>query len=161
MPGQSLQRRLLARLELGPRAPSHRLVHGAGIHAVGLGVGKAFPRFADTHVRAASGYDAHEASAPTVQLVRGVPAHADHMIRANRSVTGRVEATDAAVTVRLLETGTVQHADGDGYFVFRNLQPGSYTVVLETGGHRTRRRVVVPDGPAIVRVDVLEYPEGW
>jgi hypothetical protein len=100
-----------------------------------------------------AGYDP-DASAPQgVALARDVPAHADYVIRANRSLSGKVRA-GVTVTVRLLETGDVRRADPDGRFVFRNLKPGTYTVVADTAERRIRQSIVIPDGPAVVTIEL-------
>lgn len=104
------------------------------------------------------GYDATNVPDQTVRLTRDAPARADYVVRANRSLAGTVTplvgtATAAGtVTVRLVETGAEQHVDADGRFVFRNLKPGVYTVAVEIRGRRFTRVIVVPEGPAIVKV---------
>jgi hypothetical protein len=62
-----------------------------------------------------------------------------------KSVSGQ----DRAI-VRLVELGRTSQAADDGSFVFRNLKPGTHTLVALAGGREVRRRVEVPEGPALV-----------
>jgi protocatechuate 3,4-dioxygenase beta subunit len=55
---------------------------------------------------------------------------------------------------RLVETGAEQRTDADGRFVFRNLKPGVYHLTVAMPGRRLERVIVVPEGPAVVKVEL-------
>jgi hypothetical protein len=100
-----------------------------------------------------AGYTVNDEAERIVTLARGVPAHADYVLEANRSLAGVVTGRDARTgSVRLLETGAERRPDEDGRFIFRNLKPGEYTLTAEIDGRTIVRVVVIPDGPAIVNV---------
>jgi hypothetical protein len=100
------------------------------------------------------GYDAGTTREQTVRLARGEPAHADFVVPANRSLAGTVRSSAGPVMARLVETGAEQRTDTDGRFVFRNLKPGVYHLTVAMPGRRLERVIVVPEGPAVVKVEL-------
>jgi hypothetical protein len=104
-----------------------------------------------------AGYDVSRLSPQRVRLAAGAPARFTEVVRAHRSVRGRVKVNDPEhVLVRLVEPDRVTGLAADGSYVFRNLAPGRYTVAAEISGRTVSRQVVVPQGPGVVRDVDLE-----
>ncbi|MGZ6123496.1 MAG: MSCRAMM family protein, partial [Myxococcales bacterium] len=101
------------------------------------------------------GYDAADAAPRTVRLVQSEPAHLEWIVPAGRSIAGTVVITPRhAVPVWLVGTDRKIVARPDGAFVFRNLRPGIWTVAADLDGAEVHEVVRVPEGPAVVHVEL-------
>jgi hypothetical protein len=99
-----------------------------------------------------AGYDTSRLAPQRIRLAAGAPARFDEVVRAQRSVCGRVSVTDTErVLVRLVELDRTTELAADGSYVFRNLAPGRYTVVAEIAGRTVSRQVDVPESPGVLR----------
>jgi hypothetical protein len=80
-----------------------------------------------------------------------MPVQADYAVVANRSISGTVKAPRRGrAIVSIVELNRAAETDDDGRYVFRNMKPGSFTVVTEIDGGPISRHGEVPNGPATV-----------
>jgi hypothetical protein len=93
-----------------------------------------------------------------------VPAHSEFTLNAIRNVSGLVTRYDPVaqhlvavpgITVMLRELARECVADKNGIYLFRDLPPGTYSLVIVYQGKETKRMITVPEGPAFPRnVDI-------
>jgi cell division septation protein DedD len=93
---------------------------------------------------------------------------AGFVLQPYRTVSGRARLFDrekgqyvalAHAPVELQPLGRQSITDADGSYAFRDLPAGAYTVVTTQGGQQHTARVVVPEGPSLVKdVDVAVVP---
>jgi hypothetical protein len=103
------------------------------------------------------GYELSGLVAHSVRLTRGAASQFAYVVTANRSISGVVRSSHPSGTVVLLpELNRSVQSDDDGHYVFRNLKPGTYTVVAVIDGRVVRRQVEVPAGPASIQGVDLE-----
>jgi hypothetical protein len=103
------------------------------------------------------GYELSGLVAHSVRLTRGAASQFGYVVTANRSISGVVRSNYPSGTVVLLpELNRSVQSDDDGHYVFRNLKPGTYTVVAVIDGRVVRRQVEVPAGPASIQGVDLE-----
>jgi hypothetical protein len=85
------------------------------------------------------------------------PAQSAFTLQANHSISGRVSIYDrasrqeipvAGVAVILQEISRECTTDGNGVYLFRDLPPGAYSVVVVHQGEKTQKNVTLPDYPA-------------
>lgn len=101
------------------------------------------------------GYELAGLAPRPVRLDREAPAREEVVIRAFRSISGSLRAANpAGRRVWLRETSESRVVGPDGRYAFRNVAPGRYTLVAETGHGTVERAVEVPEGPAVVAVDL-------
>jgi hypothetical protein len=100
----------------------------------------------------AVGYDLSGLIAHSVRLTRGAASQCDYGVTANRSISGVVRSNSpSGIVVLLPELNRSVQSDDDGHYVFRNLKPGTYTIVAVVDGRVVRRQVEVPSGPASIQ----------
>jgi carboxypeptidase family protein len=93
-----------------------------------------------------------------------VPAQSEFTLKAIRNISGLVTIYDPTVqhlipvpgiVVLLRELGRECVADKNGTYLFRDLPPGVYSLVIVYQGKETKKMITVPDGPAFPRnVDI-------
>lgn len=103
-----------------------------------------------------AGYDAAGTQPVETHLAAEWPVRVDHVVTAQRSLSGIAPATQQAltVTIRREDTEVTRKTDRNGRFVFRNLKPGVYTLSVVIDGRTVERRVEMPPGPAVFAVDL-------
>jgi hypothetical protein len=72
----------------------------------------------------------------------------------NRSIAGTIHdprIASGTASIRIVELDRSAAIDSDGRYVFRGVQPGTYTIEAIVAGAAMRRTVEVPVGPAVVR----------
>jgi hypothetical protein len=95
-----------------------------------------------------------------VGLSAANPMRVDLLLPAHRAISGRVvgPGVDEGM-VKLLEAGLTAPIDSDGRFLFRGVRPGTYTLSATRGRKRFERKVVVPEGPALLKgIDLAAGP---
>ena len=106
------------------------------------------------------GYALQDLASQTVTVESGKPASTQFTVKALRSIAGQVLIYDkstlqtvpmAGAVVRLKELSLEATTGATGAYIFRNLPPGTYTVVLEHEGKEILRTVEVPTSPANIR----------
>jgi hypothetical protein len=106
------------------------------------------------------GYALEDLGAHNVTVESGKPATTEFMVKALRSIAGRVLVYDkgsletvplAGVTVRLKERALEVKTGANGAYIFRNLAAGTYTVAVEHEGKEITRVVTVTPAPANIR----------
>ena len=98
-----------------------------------------------------AGYDGSSVRPARVRLRRGEAARLELVVTAHRAFSGRVRGDRAeSAHVRLVEIGRTVAVESDGGYAFRNLKPGRYTVAATLNGRTVERRVLVPEGPALL-----------
>lgn len=101
------------------------------------------------------GYAVHELKPEAVTVEAAAPGRVQFVIRAFRSISGRVSTADSAlagVAVRLsgATSATVQ-TDANGAYIFRDLRAGSYRVAVMHAGKTVEQQVHLPEAPAAVK----------
>ncbi|HEY6553724.1 MAG TPA: carboxypeptidase-like regulatory domain-containing protein, partial [Vicinamibacteria bacterium] len=111
-----------------------------------------------------AGYDASSVRPTRVHLRRGEAARLELVVTAHRAFSGRVRGDGAlGAHVRLVELGRTVAVESDGGYAFRNLKPGGYTVAASFNGRTVLRRVLIPEGPALlydVDLDLTQSLDG-
>ncbi len=106
------------------------------------------------------GYGLQNLAVQTVTVEPGKPASTRFVVKAIRSVSGRVMVYDknllqpvplAGVVVRLKEFSLEVKTAANGAYLFRNLAAGTYTITVEYAGKETVRTVTLPPEPANLR----------
>lgn len=106
------------------------------------------------------GYALQDLAAQTVAVESGKPASTQFIVKALRSIAGRVLVYDkatlqtvplAGAIVRLKEVSLEVRTGPTGAYIFRNLAAGTYTVAIERDGKEIMRTVAVPSAPANIR----------
>lgn len=100
----------------------------------------------------APGYELEEIAPRTLRLSRGEPAAVEHVVRANRSISGVVNVrTRHRPALWLLGTDSKVIADREGNYAIRNVKPGRWILAAELDGREVHRAVEIPSGPAAIR----------
>ncbi|HYC58366.1 MAG TPA: SPOR domain-containing protein [Thermoanaerobaculia bacterium] len=105
------------------------------------------------------GYSLTTLESQTVSLERGKSADVRFLLKANRSISGRVVgARSAEVTIE--PTGRRMVTDKEGRYSFRSLLPGTYTIATTVAQKRITRSVTIPRAPATLKdVDLAASEE--
>lgn len=96
------------------------------------------------------GHDLGSLAPRPVRLTRDAPAHEQLQVRAFRSISGTVRGRPPGTLVWLVEPYLKRVLGPDGRYVFRDVQPGRYTIAVHAGDRFEHRIVDVPAGPATV-----------
>ncbi|HEY7009603.1 MAG TPA: carboxypeptidase regulatory-like domain-containing protein [Jatrophihabitantaceae bacterium] len=125
----------------------------------------------DVSVEAGSvpaGYPVALLAPQRVHVEQERPGRATFVLRPYRSIAGRARVFNretgkyevlSGATVELEPLKRSSITDGNGQFAFRDVPPGSYTIVARLDGREQRSAVEVAEGPTIVRdVDVALMP---
>ncbi|MGA7887021.1 MAG: carboxypeptidase regulatory-like domain-containing protein [Acidobacteriaceae bacterium] len=114
------------------------------------------------------GYSLSDLTDQTIVLTATQAAHFNFRIKAQRSISGRVQLFDpatgrtqplAGVTVALGSGQTVVHTDSEGRYLFRQLPAGSYDVTVVHDGKLWSRSVELdptPDVAADVNITITQ-----
>jgi hypothetical protein len=106
------------------------------------------------------GYGLQDLAVQTVTVEPGKPASTRFVVKAIRSVSGRVMVYDKKLlqpvplegaVVRLKELSLEVKTAANGAYLFRNLAAGTYTIAVEYAGKETVRTVTLPPEPANLR----------
>jgi hypothetical protein len=106
------------------------------------------------------GYSLAESATQRTAVEASAPARIAFTLRAIRNISGRVTIYDRAshqdipvpgITVLLREFARVCVTDENGFYLFRELSAGSYSLVVVYQGNEFKRDVVLPDAPAFLK----------
>jgi Carboxypeptidase regulatory-like domain len=105
------------------------------------------------------GYSLANLPAQTVMVKPDVPAPVVLVVRAFRTVSGRIVTLDAqtlgtraveGIVVTVPELHLTAKTDKNGRYLFRDLPAGSYTVKIERGGETYSQFVELPAAPTVI-----------
>jgi hypothetical protein len=103
------------------------------------------------------GYSLSQSETQRAIVEASAPAQLAFTLRAIRNISGHVTIYDRAshqemplprITVLLRGLSRTSVTDEDGVYLFRDLSPGLYTLVVLYQGKEFKRDIVLPDGPA-------------
>jgi hypothetical protein len=97
------------------------------------------------------GYELADDGPRAVRVSLADPVSADVAVRAQRSVSGRLEPPGAGVEVRLKTARRAARTDAQGRYLFRSVGPGLETVEATIAGRLATRAIDVPAEPASLR----------
>jgi hypothetical protein len=107
------------------------------------------------------GYESAASEPTPVRLRRTEPTRADFVLRAHRTLSGRVTLPPGCrrAVVRLVQAGRSVETAPDGGYLFRNLRPGAETLVVSAAGLQASRGIMVPEGAVLLQgVDLALVP---
>jgi hypothetical protein len=106
------------------------------------------------------GYSFAELETQRTTVDASAPAQISFTLKAIRNISGRVTIYDRAshqempvprITVLVRELSRTSVTDENGFYLFRDLSAGPYTLVVIYQGKEFKRDVVLPDAPAFLK----------